>query len=83
MLRDKEMTYEKMQQVNEAILDDMFIKDLIEQKQKIMNHATPKYLVDKKTNTATAILDNDIIEMLEKIDLLVEFRTEQIKKHFA
>ena len=48
-----------------------------------MNHATPKYLVDKKTNTATAILDNDIIEMLEKIDLLVEFRTEQIKKHFA
>jgi hypothetical protein len=77
------MNYEKMQQVSKSILEDKEIKILLEEKTKLLNRLTPKYLVDKKTNTATAILDKNEIEMLDKIDLLVKFRTEQIKKHFA
>lgn len=75
--------FDKMQEVNKSILEDAEIKMLLEQKTKLLNRFTPKYLVDKKTNTATAILDEKEVEMLNKIDLLVEQRTEQIKAHFA
>ena len=77
------MNYEKMQQVSKSILEDVEIKMLLEQKTKLLNSLTPKYLVDKKTNTATAVLNEDEIKMIEEIDLLVKLRTDQIKKHYA
>ena len=83
MLRDKKMNYEKMRELNKSILEDNVIKELLKQKGKLLSSLTPKYLIDKKTNTATAILDEKEIEMLYKIDLLVKHRTEQIKKHYA
>lgn len=75
--------FDKMRELNKSILEDAEIKQLLEQKTKLLNSLTPKYLVDKETNTATAILDKKEIEMLEKIDLLVKHRTEQIKRHYA
>ena len=75
--------FDKMQELNKAILEDAEIKMLIKQKTKLLNSLTPKYLFDKETNTATAILDKNEIKLLEKIDLLVKHRTEQIKEHFS
>ena len=77
------MNYQKMQQVSKSILEDQEIKMLLKQKTKLLNSLTPKYLVDKKTNTATAVLNEDKIKMIDKIDLLVKHRTEQIKRHYA
>lgn len=75
--------FDKMRELNKSILEDAEIKQLLEQKTKLLNRLTPKYLVNKETNTATAILDKNEIEMLDKIDLLVKHRTEQIKNHYA
>ncbi len=75
--------FDKMRELNKSILEDAEIKMLLEQKTKLLNSFTPKYLVNKETNTATAILDEKEIEMLDKIDLLVKHRTEQIKRHYA
>lgn len=75
--------FDKIRELNESILEDAEIKQLLEQKTKLLNSLTPKYLVDKETNTATAILDKNEIEMLDKIDLLVKHRTEQIKSQYA
>ena len=75
--------FDKMRELNKSILEDAEIKQLLEQKTKILNSLMPKYLVNKETNTATAILDKNEIEMLDKIDLLVKHRTEQIKRHYA
>jgi hypothetical protein len=75
--------FDKMRELNKSILEDAEIKQLLEQKTKLLNSLTPKYLVNKETNTATAILDKNEIEMLDKIDLLVKHRTEQIKSHYA
>ena len=75
--------FDKMRELNKSILEDAEIKMLLEQKTKLLNRLTPKYLVNIETNTATAILDEKEIEMLDKIDLLVKHRTEQIKRHYA
>ena len=75
--------FNKMRELNKSILEDVEIKMLLEQKTKLLNRLTPKYLVNKETNTTTAILDEKEIEMLDKIDLLVKHRTEQIKRHYA
>jgi len=75
--------FDKMRELNKSILDDAEIKMLLEQKTKLLNKITPKYLVNKETNTATAILEDKEIEMLDKIDLLLKHRTEQIKRHYA
>ena len=75
--------FDKMRELNKSILEDAEIKMLLEQKTKLLNSLTPKYLVNKETNTATAILNEKEIEMLDKIDLLVKHRTEQIKRHYA
>ena len=74
--------FDKMRELNESILEDAEIKMLLEQKTKLLNSLTPKYLVNKETNTATAILDKKEIEMLDKIDLLVKHRIKQIKKDY-
>ena len=57
----------------------LVIESLLEQKTKILNRFTPKYLVNKETNTATTILNEKEVEMLDKIDLLVKHRTEKYK----
>mgnify|MGYP006409929075 FL=1 len=75
--------FDKMRELNKSILEDAEIKMLLEQKTKLLNRLTPKYLVNVETNTATAILDEKEIEMLDKIDLLVKHRTAQIKRHYA
>jgi len=75
--------FDKMRELNKSILEDAEIKMLLQQKTKLLNMLTPKYLVNKETNTATAILDEKEVEMLDKIDLLVKHRTEQIKRHYA
>jgi len=40
-------------------------------------------LVDKKANTMTAILNANENKIIEKIDLLIKHRTEQIKRFYA
>jgi hypothetical protein len=75
--------FEKIREVNKAILEDKEIEFLIKQKQKLLNSLTPKYLWNKETNTMTAIMDEESIKKLDQIALLVEQRTEQIKRHYA
>ncbi len=75
--------FNKMQELNKAILEDAQLKILLEQKNKILNMSNPKYLVNKDTNTTTAILDEKVVELLDKIDLLIEHRTHKIKMHYV
>jgi hypothetical protein len=75
--------FDKMRELNKAILEDTEIRYLLDRKSKLLNSLTPKYLVDKRANTMTAVLNEDEVRIIEKIDLFVQHRTEQIKKHFA
>jgi hypothetical protein len=75
--------FEKMQLVNKAIAEDEQMIVLYKEKQKLLNHLTPKYVWDKETNTMTGYFDEETTKKLDQIALLVEQRIEQIKKHYA
>ena len=75
--------FNKIKEINEAILEDVGIKQLLDRKIKLLNKLTPKYLVDKEVNTMTPILDKNELEILDKIDLLLKYRKEQIKENFT
>jgi len=76
------MDYKKYMELNEAIVNDAYLKLLFKQKQRVLNSILPKYLMDKKTNTITHVLDEWVVKALEKIDSSMNFRIDQIKNHF-
>lgn len=73
---------DRIKALNKAILEDKEIEKLLEQKRKILNNLTPKYLIDKEKNTATAILDKKQAELLDSIDFSINHRMEQIKSFY-
>ena len=75
--------FDKIREANKAIVEDKQIEFLIAQQQRLLNSLTPKYLWNKKTNTMTAIVDDETIKKHDEIDLLVKQRMEQIKRHYA
>ena len=72
-----------MQQVKKSILEDEEIKQLLEMKTKMLNNMTPKYLINKETNTVTALITDIEKAIIDKIDFLVSQRAEKIKKQYA
>jgi hypothetical protein len=75
--------FDKMRELNKSILEDAEIKQLLKMKTELLNNMKPNYLVNKETNIMQELKSDIEKAMLEKIDLLVQNRTEQIKKHYA
>ena len=68
--------------LNNAILNDTELKELFKQKQDLLNVIIPKYKVSRTDNILTLIIDLNEAEMIDKIDYMIEFRTNQIQNHY-
>lgn len=70
-------------QVNKAIIGDSVIAALNKSKLDILQAITPKYMFNKETNTATAVFDQNEIEIIEKINDQIKHRTDQIIRFYT
>ena len=68
--------------LNNAILNDPELKELFRQKQDLLNVIIPKYKISRTDNILTLIIDVNEAEMMNKIDYMIEFRTNQIKNYY-
>jgi len=68
--------------LNNAILNDPELKELFKQKQDLLNIIIPKYKISRTDNILTFILDPNEAEIMDKIDYMIEFRTNQIQNHY-
>lgn len=63
-----------------TILEDLYIKELLQQKVRVLNYIVPQYLIDLKTSSVMVVDDKEADKFTNKIDLLIKERIEQIKK---
>ena len=68
--------------LNNAIINDPELKELFKQKQDLLNIIITKYKISRIDNTLTFILDPNEAEIIDKIDYMIEFRTNQIKNYY-
>ena len=73
---------EFFKKLNNAILNDTELKELFKQKQDLLNVIITKYKISRTDNILTLIIDLSEAEMMDKIDYMIEFRTNQIKNHY-
>ena len=73
---------EFFKKLNNEILNDPELKELFKQKQDLLNVIIPKYKISRTDNILTLIIDLSEAEMMDKIDYMIEFRTNQIKNHY-
>ncbi len=75
--------FELSQGINEAMAEDQMLIFLHKEKQKLLNQLNPKYILDKENNKVTAFFDQSTTEKLDKIDLLVKLRIDQLKRFYV
>jgi len=68
--------------LNNAILNDPELKELFKQKQDLLNVIITKYKISRIDNILTFILNPNEAEIMDKIDYMIEFRTNQIQNHY-
>ena len=73
---------EFFKKLNNAILNDTELKELFKQKQDLLNVIITKYKISRIDNILTFILDPNEAEIMDKIDYMIEFRTNQIKNYY-
>jgi len=73
---------EFFKKLNNAILNDPELKELFKQKQDLLNVIITKYKISRIDNILTFILDPNEAEIMDKIDYMIEFRTNQIKNYY-
>jgi len=73
---------EFFKKLNNAILNDPELKELFKQKQDLLNVIITKYKISRTDNILTFILDPNEAEIMDKIDYMIEFRTNQIKNYY-
>tara|TARA_R110002111_G_scaffold208404_2_gene272519 strand:+ start:259 stop:534 length:276 start_codon:yes stop_codon:yes gene_type:complete len=67
--------------LNERVLNDEGIEQLLLEKSKLLNNMNVKYIFNVKDLIFEAIPDKRVCEKLEKIDSLLAFEVEKIKKN--
>jgi|DEB0MinimDraft_12_1074336.scaffolds.fasta_scaffold02503_17 hypothetical protein len=65
--------------LNEAILEDSYLKALLDKKVTLLSNETPAYLIDTDVTLCSNI---EIMKIVSNIDSLMESRVLQIKKNF-
>jgi len=65
--------------LNEAILEDSYLKALLDKKVTLLSNETPTYLIDTDVTLCSNI---EIMKIVSNIDSLMESRVLQIKKNF-
>ena len=73
---------EFFKKLNNAILNDTELKELFKQKQDLLNVIITKYKISRIDNILTFILDPNEAEIMDKIDYMIESRTNQIKNYY-